>query len=151
MDDWLRQIEALALAQSLRGSAWAYPLLEWAHLVGIATLFGTLLLADLRVLGAVRHAAGAALDRIALPWTLAGFGLAAASGLLMFVSQPVDLAHNRAFLAKLGLLALAGVNAATFHLRSSWTRRDGVARAQAAVSILLWIVIIGLGRGIAYL
>jgi hypothetical protein len=150
MDAWLQNIEALALARALRGSAWAYPVLEWMHLVGLATLFGTLLLVDLRVLGVIRHAAAGALDGIALPWTLFGFALVAITGTLMFSTRAVELAHNDAFLAKLGLLAAAGANAAWFHLRASGRRRDATARIQAAASMVVWIAVIGLGRAIAY-
>ena len=40
---------------------------------------------------------------------LAGFGLVAMSGLLMFAANPNDMLANRAFLLKLGLVSLAGL------------------------------------------
>lgn len=149
MSPW-QWIESLALARWLREATWAYPLLEWAHLVGLATLFGTLLLVDLRVLAVRPRWSTDDLARIALPWTIAGFALAAASGVLMFSTRANDLVHNTVFLAKLGLIVLAGVNAAWFHARRSWTKRDRVARVQAALSLATWIGVIGLGRFIAY-
>lgn len=128
----------------------AYPALEAAHIFGIATLVGSLLLFELRVLGLGRQLPAAALARLALPLTLAGFGLAAVSGGLMFASQPLELIANRAFVLKMGLLMLAGINAALFHARGGLARLDGTARAQAVLSILVWLAVIICGRWIAY-
>jgi hypothetical protein len=91
-----------------------------------------------------------ALARLSLGLALAGFSLAAASGLLMFASQPLELLANRSFVLKLGLLALAGTNAALFHARGGLQRLDTLARAQTLVSLGLWIGAIISGRWIAY-
>jgi hypothetical protein len=91
-----------------------------------------------------------ALARLSLGLAVAGFGLAALSGLLMFGTQPQELLANRAFLIKMGLLAVAGGNAAGFHARGGLRRLDGLARAQTLWSLGLWIAIIICGRWIAY-
>jgi hypothetical protein len=87
---------------------------------------------------------------LALGLSLGGFGLAAASGLLMFASQPGELLANPAFKWKLGLLLLAGVNAAAFHARGGLAKADGLSRAQTLMSVLLWIAVMICGRWIAY-
>ena len=51
----------------------------------------------------------------------------------------------------MGLVALAGVNAAVFHARGGLDRLDRVARAQTVVSLGLWLAVIICGRWIAYL
>ena len=130
---------------------WLYPALEVVHIVGIALLLGSLVLFELRVWGLGAALPAPALARLALPVTLAGFGLAAASGLLMFSSQPGELLANRAFLAKMGLLLLAGLNAAAFHWRGGLARLDAWARMQTVLSLGLWIAVIMCGRWIAYL
>lgn len=130
---------------------YAYPLLEAAHILGIALLVGSLALVELRVWLRQAEPPAAVLGRLALPVTLAGFGLAAASGLLMFMAQPQDLLANRAFLLKLTLVALAGLNAVSFHARGGLAQADSVARAQTAVSAGLWIGAIIAGRFIGYL
>ena len=137
-------------ALDLSGHAWAYPALEVVHIVGIALLLGNLLLVELRLWGLGSSLALPALARMALTISLAGFGLAAASGLLMFASQPAELVANRAFLVKMVLLLLAGLNAAAFHLRGGLGRADTVARAQTVLSLGLWICVIICGRWIAY-
>jgi hypothetical protein len=129
---------------------YAYPLLEVLHLVGIATLFGSLLLFELRVWGWGAALPVDALARLALPLSLAGFALAAASGSLMFASQPGELIANRIFVVKMGLLMLAGLNAASFHARGGSARLDGLARGQTLLSLGLWLAVIFCGRWIAY-
>jgi hypothetical protein len=130
--------------------AFAYPLLEVLHLVGIATLFGSLLLFELRVWGFGAALPAEALARLALPLSLAGFALAAATGSLMFASQPGELIANRVFIVKLGLVMLAGLNAASFHARGGSARLDRLARVQTLLSLGLWLAVIFCGRWIAY-
>lgn len=130
--------------------AWIYPALEVAHIVGIALLVGNLVALELRLWGWAAALPVAPLARLSLGLALAGFGLAAASGLTMFASQPAELLANRAFVVKLGLLAVAGTNAAAFHLRGGLTRLDALARTQTALSLGLWLAVIICGRWIAY-
>jgi hypothetical protein len=129
---------------------WAYPALEAAHIVGIALLLGNLVALELRVWGFGHELPVPALARLSLTVALAGFGLAAAAGLLMFASQPAELLGNRAFVVKMGLLALAGTNAAVFHARGALARLDTTARVQTLVSLGLWLGVIICGRWIAY-
>jgi hypothetical protein len=135
----------------LRASPWAFPLLEVLHLLGIALLLGNLILVELRLLGYARRLPLVELARAALLLAVGGFLLAAASGLLMFATQAQDLLANRAFAVKMGLLMLAGTNAAAFHARSGLARGDLVAKLQAGLSALLWLAILVCGRWIAYL
>ena len=128
----------------------AYPALEVVHITGIALLVGNLVLVELRVWGLGRTLPLPALARLGLTVSLIGFGLAAASGLLMFASQAAELMANRAFVLKMGLLTLAGTNAGLFHARDGLTRLDTVARLQTALSLGLWLGVIICGRWIAY-
>ena len=135
---------------ALAAHPWAYPALEAVHIVGIALLLGSLVLVELRVWGAGQELPLRALARLALPVTVAGFGLVALSGLLLFAAQPNEMLGNRAFLLKLGLVSLAGLNAAFFHARGSLALNDGFARVQTALSLGLWLGAIICGRFIAY-
>lgn len=128
----------------------AYPLLEAMHIMGIALLLGSLVMFELRVWGFGAELPVPALSRLALPITLGGFALAAATGLLMFASRPGDLIANRAFAAKMALVMLAGLNAASFHARGGAARLDRTARVQTLVSVGLWVAVILCGRWIAY-
>ena len=132
------------------GHPFAYPLLEVVHVFGIALLVGNLVLLELRVWGLGTALPLVALARLALGVSLAGFGLVACSGLLMFAGQPGDLIANRAFALKMGLVALAGANAGLFHARDGLLRLDRLARAQTILSLGLWIGVMICGRWIAY-
>ena len=127
-----------------------YPALEVVHITGIALLVGNLVLVELRVWGLGRALPLPALAKLGLTVSLIGFGLAAASGLLMFASQAAELMANRAFVIKMGLLMLAGANAGLFHARDGLTRLDVLARLQTALSLGLWLGVIICGRWIAY-
>ena len=113
---------------ALKTHAWAYPALEVVHIVGIALLLGNLVLLELRVFGRGTALPVKDLARLSLSLALCGFALAAASGLLMFATQPAELLSNRAFTLKMLLLMLAGCNAAWFHGRGSLLRLDALAR-----------------------
>lgn len=130
--------------------AWLYPALEAAHIAGIALLLGSLVVLELRVWGLAPVLPVEPLARLALPVTACGFVLVAASGLLMFASQPAELLANRVFALKMGLVMLAGLNAALFHSRGGLQRLDTFARAQTAASVGLWLVVIICGRWLAY-
>ena len=129
---------------------WAYPALEVAHIVGIALLLGNLVLVELRVWGLGAALPVDALAKLALRTVLAGFALAAGSGLAMLVGHWDDIANNRAFLVKMGLLAMAGANAALFHNRGGPRLLDRTARWQTALSLGLWVLVVACGRFIAY-
>ena len=130
---------------------YAYPALEVLHITGIALLLGSLVLLELRVWGLAPELPLRPLARLSLAVTLTGFGLLACSGGLMFASQPAELLSNRAFVVKLALVLLAGLNAAWFHGRDSLAHCDRLARAQTVLSTGLWLAVITCGRWIAYL
>ena len=129
---------------------WAYPALEVLHVIGIALLLGNLLLLEFRVFGMARALPVADLSRLGLSLVLAGFLLAAASGSVMFATQPAELLANRAFTIKLVLLFAAGSNAAWFHARQSLVKLDALAKGQMVVSTVIWVGVIICGRWIAY-
>lgn len=134
----------------LASHPWAYPALETLHVIGIALLFGGLLVFELRLLGLARTLDLAALARLVLPLALLGFALCALTGLAMFATQPQELLANPAFRLKLLLLMLGGANAAWFHARSSLALADGPARVQGLLSLGIWVAVIICGRWIAY-
>jgi len=138
------------MGEALRASLWAYPALEVVHIIGIALLFGSLAVLDLRLAGLGRALPLEALARLALPASLGGFLLAAASGLVMFVTDAAGLLTHPAFQLKLALICAAGLNAALFHARGGLQKADDTAFTQAVLSLALWMGVIACGRAIAY-
>ena len=154
----LSAIETSKLALAMRHELWLYPAVEIVHIAGLAVLVGSITVVDLRLLGLGRTLSVRALTRHAVPWSAAAFLLIVPSGLLMFAAHASDFVSNRAFILKLTLIALAGANAALFHLRSyrSVDRWDhdvsppSAARTHAAISLALWFSVIACGRLLAY-
>lgn len=148
-----------ALSQAMRTSPWLYPFVEIVHIAGFSVLVGSVVLFDLRVLGCARGLPLRALAGHLLRWALASLLLVLPAGLLLFSAHPVELLANPAFLPKLGLISLAGLNALLFHLLpyrtvAAWDQAlpaPPLARLLALVSILLWLGVIACGRLLAYL
>lgn len=147
--DSVHALQHHPLAVWLR-SSFAYPVLETAHIIGLATLFGSLLVVELCLLGIIRRVEVNALARAVLPWTIAGFAIAAFSGLCMFFARATELITNTAFLIKMLLIMAAGCNAAWLHSRGPLDASSLLTRMQAAVSLLIWLTVIAFGRWIAY-
>ena len=154
----LGAIEASSLGQAMRQWLWLYPSVEIVHMVGIALLFGSIAVLDLRLLGLSRSVALRTLAGHVLPWTAASFLLIVPSGLAMFVAHASGFIASPVFVAKMGLIMAAGVNAALFHAgvfrgAAAWDAEappPPAARAAAAISLLLWVSVIACGRLLAY-
>ncbi len=119
--------------------------------MGIALLLCNLVLLELRVWGFGKALPARELAKLSLSLAVAGFCIAALTGLLMFATQAGELLANRAFVIKMLLLTLAACNAAWFHGRDSLMKLDVIARLQTMTSTLIWIAAIFCGRWIAYL
>jgi hypothetical protein len=155
--EWLAPLAETPLARALIVSPTLYLLVNAAHIMAIATLFGSILALDLKLLGlgpAVPLPPVAAyLSRIA------GIGLLLAilTGFCLFSVRPLEYARNTAFLAKLALVALGLLNVAVAHFAPGWRRvlaGDAPAmsvRLGAAISILIWIGAVVAGRWIGFL
>ena len=135
---------------AIASSPWAYPVLESLHIIGVALLLGNLVLLELRVWGRGAELPVQPLARLALSISLTGFGLLGLTGLLMFAAAPGEMLANRLFTIKMGLVMLAGLNAAWFHARQGLQLLDTTARVQTLVSLGLWVAVIICGRWIAY-
>ena len=151
-------LEGSRVGHWMREALWAYPAVETVHIIGLALLFGTIVIVDLRLLGLGRNVSAIAVTRNVLPWTLAGFAVAAVTGSLMFTAHAAEFATLPIFLLKMTLIALGGINAAL--LRAGALKSAGLwdvatlpprrVRAAAAVSLLLWTCVIACGRLLAY-
>ncbi len=138
----------------LRSAPLVYPSLEALHIIAIAITFGSLWIVEMRLLGVtlldLDKMDANVLAKATLPWTFLGFTCAAIFGSLMFLARASDLIGNSAFLVKMLLLMTAGTNAAILHSRGPLDSASIATRAQAVLSIALWIAIIFCGRWIAY-
>jgi hypothetical protein len=144
---------------ALRESLHLYPLIETGHVLAITLFVGSIAMVDLRLLGvAFRAVPVSQVTQRILPWTLAGFVLMTATGLLLFYAIPVRTYHSLWFRLKLGFMVVAAVNVWWFHRRverdrARWdtaSRPPLAARLSAAISLASWASVIVTGRMIAY-
>jgi hypothetical protein len=143
-------IEASGLAGFLRASRWTYPLVNALHLLGVALLVGAVAPMDLRLVGAWRgEVPVATVLSLLRPVAAAGAGLAVATGALLFIVQARDYVALPAFWVKMGLVALGLVHALANPRIAAATR--GRQRLAGAVSLAVWVVVLGLGRLLGYL
>lgn len=157
LDEWLLGLEASPLAGALRASFYVYPLVNAAHVFGIALLVGSILPVDLRLLGLFRRIPLAGFLPVMTAFSAAGLAMAFVSGVLLFTVQALDYVYNPAFLTKIALVAVGVVNAVALRFTGAWRAAragGGVTtglRAAALVSLVVWPAALLSGRWIGYL
>jgi cytochrome c556 len=156
---WLQSLENTGIASGIRDSLYIFPFLESIHVMALAVVFGTITIVDLRLLGfASTGRPFGVMSKELLRLTWGAFAVAALTGALMFITNARVYASNTPFLIKMGLLALAGINMAVFHLTAGksvarWENAPTaprIGRVTATVSLTLWIAIVFAGRIIGF-
>lgn len=161
--DGLRALSASAPAAMLRQSFWVYPIVNATHILGIAFLIGGILPLNLRLMGFLQRTSMAALARICVPIAATGLGLAIISGLMLFSVKPVDYVYTNIFVVKLALIGAALINIVLVRYNASWremvqaedsimntSEPDLKLRIAGAVSLVVWIAVLFLGRFVGY-
>ncbi len=151
-------LQASVVGITITESTWMFPTIETIHVFALAVVLGSIAIVDLRLLGwASKGRPASALIHSMLPWTWAAFGLAVASGSLLFTSRAADYIALPAFNAKFVFMALAGLNMVVFHLvtqrnMAKWdTGKPATgARVAGALSLLFWGAIIVCGRQVGF-
>jgi hypothetical protein len=148
-----------ALSEWMRTSLKAVAIINALHVLSIVTVFGTIFIVDLRLLGvtSVKRAFSRVHHEL-LPWTWGAFGVAAITGVLLFMVNAVTYHRNTAFWLKMATIVVAGLNMAVFELRTlksvgSWdvgVKPASAARLAGALSIALWVAVIVFGRWIGF-
>lgn len=156
---WCEWLQQTRIGEGLSASAYAYPLIEGSHVLGLALSVGTVMWFDLRLLGVAMRSERVSdvFDQLK-PWMLLGFAVMFTTGALLFSSRAVDAYNSTYFRIKLGLLVLGALNMGAFHLTVDRRRGDWdtaatppvQARVAGLLSLLLWFGIIAAGRIMAY-
>jgi hypothetical protein len=155
----LASLEQTGLATRIRDSLFLFPLIESVHVIGLALVFGTIAIVDLRLLGVA--STERSFQRLAsdvMKWTWAAFALTALTGLLMFTTNATGYFNNFYFRAKISLLVLAAINvlafewtvARTVHVWNEARSAPPAGRAVAVVSLAIWLAVVVAGRMIGF-
>lgn len=161
--DGLQALSASAPATMLRDSFWVYPIVNAAHILGLALLVGGILPLDLRLIGFLRRYDVKPLAQLCVPFAAVGLAMAIITGLMLFSVKPVDYIRTDIFQAKLGLIGAAMINIALVRFNPSWreivhaedsimnrAEPDHKLRMAGAISLIVWIAVLGLGRFTGY-
>jgi hypothetical protein len=154
---WLEHSWLGAFIRSL--GVWSYGVINLVHILGIILLFGSILILDLRLLGAWRQVPLATLSRPTTTMAPIGFILAVCSGIPMLSVKTTDYIGNPFLLIKFPAIALALLNVWLVHRSSAWRAHrerellpaENRRLAQGAVlSLTFWLTAITSGRMIGY-
>ena len=157
--DLMHWVETTPVAIFVSQSTYGFSAIDMFHIAAIAVVFGTIAILDLRLIGvAFTDFSVTDLSRQLLPWTWAAFAIAAVTGVLMFTGQAAKYAGNFAFLTKLALMAIAGLNVLVFHFITyrgvaKWDSGAPVpwaAKFAGALSIAIWVAVAAYGRFTAF-
>ena len=152
-------LEASPVGDFIASSSWAFPTVECIHVIAIVTVVGTVMIMDLRLLGLTSKACAVTeMSTDTLPWTWGAFVLAAISGLLLFVSKAHIYTIDPWFLWKMGLIVVAGVNMAIFHVFTwksvhDWDSGCDVPMAgkiAGGLSLFFWVLVVFCARLIGF-
>lgn len=152
LDELWTGLEMQPLATHIGETAW-FPFLESVHVLSAMLVVGTVLMADLRLLGwaAQRYPLTVVTGEV-VPWTWGAFAIATVTGVALFITRASAYVANPAFLAKVALLLLAGANMLVLHfigLRDGDRRR--LQMATGACSLFVWAGVVLAGRWIGHL
>lgn len=160
MREALAWLQGSALGHFMRDTGpWTYALVNLTHILGVSSLFGSVLILDLRLLGAWRRIPLAAVSQAAVPVARAGFVIAAFSGLGLLATKATEYIGNPFLLIKFPAIAVALLNVAVLSASSAWkahTQRELSPRerrqlaAMGGVSLVSWLTAVAMGRMAGY-
>jgi hypothetical protein len=160
LEPLLEWLEGSALGQLMRtAGVWSYGVVNLAHIFGIATLFGSILALDLRLLGAWRRVPLAAIEKPTLTLAAIGFAIAATSGLALITTNATEYIGNPFLPIKFAAIALGLLNVVAAQFLPAWRRRGAephdagqrlALRAVGGTSLACWVAAVAAGRMLGY-
>jgi hypothetical protein len=159
IEGWAAALEATALATALRNSVWSYPLVNTAHVLGVALLVGSIVPMDLRLLGAWRSVPLPPLWRVLTRTSTVGLVLAMVFGILLFITRATEYIASNIFISKMVVVGIGAANALVLsvvlqaHITEKTPRygKPSVSlRLAGGISLIAWLTALILGRLIGY-
>ena len=156
LSKWLA---ATPLSHTIQTTSWIIPTIQIIHILGVAVLFSSAVLVDLRIWRLLeRDIPLAQVARRFLPPIWPVLLILLITGSLLIVGEPRRSLLNSTFYLKMALLAVAimltaGLQRSISSSPNSWDKDRGrrlAARFAATASIALWCGILFAGRWIAY-
>lgn len=160
MYEFMAWLEHSALGHAMRESGvWTYGVVNLGHILGIASLFGSVVVLDLRLLGFWRKAPLPAITIPTVRVAGVGFGLAVMTGVCLLATKATEYVGNPFLYIKFPAIALGLANVAALRSLRAWKEhriRELSAREQSSlavfggISLACWLTAITCGRMIGY-
>ncbi len=114
-------LQGSALGHAMRESGvWTYGVVNLIHILGIATLFGSVLVLDLRLLGLWRNVSLPTISTPTVPVAATGFVIAAASGVCLLATKATEYIGNPFLFIKFPAIGLGLLNVAVLNCLPAW-------------------------------
>jgi hypothetical protein len=156
LTDFSRWLAATPLSHTIQTAGWIIPTLQTIHILGVAVLFSSAILVDLRVLRLLqRDVPLLEVARRFLPVIWPVVMILLFTGSLLIIGEPRRSLLNSTFYLKMALLVVAVLLTAGLQWSFAAARGSGRARliagqVVATLSILVWCGVLFAGRWIAY-
>ena len=160
MFELMAWLEDSALGEAVRNSGvWTYGILNLGHVLGLSTLFGSVLILDLRLLGVWSSVGLETISRPTVPLATLGFVVAVASGVSMVTTNATEYYGNPFLWMKFPAIALGVLNVVVLHFLPAWRDRGkreptpGERRQLAVaggISLISWLTAVAGGRMLGY-
>jgi hypothetical protein len=158
MDSFAAWLETTRLSVFINNTNWIWATCETLHFIGMALLIGCVGFLDLRMLGVGKRLAVGPLHRL-IPYGIAGFVINLITGTIFFIGIPGQYINNVAFIAKMALIVIAGLNVLIFYT-TVYRAAEALgpdddaplkAKVAAAVSIAAWFGVMYFGRMLPFI
>jgi hypothetical protein len=153
-------LQGSILGHAMRESGvWTYGVVNLVHILGVASLFGAVLVLDLRLLGLWRGISLSAITIPTVPIAATGFCIAATSGVCLFATRATEYDGNPFLYIKFSAIALGILNVIVLNLSPAWQahrmrelsqREQSQLAAVGGISLFCWLTAIMAGRMIGY-
>jgi hypothetical protein len=140
----------------ITGNNWAWPAMEAAHFLGLALIFGTVLLVSLRILGLAKDKLSYSAVHRLLPLGALGVIINIVTGMFFFIGDSGRYVAMDGFPPKIIFLMIGGFAMLYFtSFDGPWKLKAGddaslVSKAMAAAVIASWGCVIVFGRLLPY-
>ncbi len=160
MYEFMAWLQGSAVGHAMRESGvWTYGVVNLVHILGVASLFGAVLVLDLRLLGLWRNVTLPAISKPTVPIAATGFVIAAMSGVCLLATKATEYVGNPFLYIKFPAIGLGLVNFVALKSLSAWKEhriRELSSREQSklavfgGISLFCWLTALSAGRMIGY-
>jgi hypothetical protein len=153
-------LQASAIGHAMRESGvWTYGVVNLFHILGVASLFGSIAVLDLRLIGVWRSVPLSAISRPTVPVATAGFVVAAITGMGLVATKATEYVGNPFFYIKFPAIFLGLINVAMLSGAPAWKQHrkrelspqeESKLAIYGGISLVCWLTAITAGRMIGY-